>query len=498
MPKSLSNGLGRRSSSAGGGATAPAIPVDRVLPHDEDAERALLGSMLLEKEAIGQAITVLRDAGAAAFESPKHQRLYELLVQFYIENRPIDSKLLREELTRRGWWEELGGYDFLGGLVNSVASSLRAPYYAEIVYNNYLLRELIGATHRVMACAYANDRPVKEMLDYAEKEVFGVTERRVSGEATPLAQLLHDVVGTLESRGDHVLTGEPTGLVELDNITCGLQPSELIIVAGRPSMGKTALGLNLAEHLAIVEQRPVLFFSLEMSRQQVAQRVLCSQARVDAHRLRRRPGGSAQLAKLKDFADRLASAPLLVDDTSDLTILELRARARMAYRKYNIRAVFVDYLQLMHVPNSESRQQEVATISRGLKALAKDLNVPVVAMAQLNRNPEDKTRKGNRPRMSDLRESGAIEQDADVVMLLHREAYYKMGGAAVADGTDDFGAAPSDPEENLAELIIAKNRNGPVGTIKLHFSRQYTRFDNHDPRQIEPAYASSDEDMTPF
>ncbi|HOO17492.1 MAG TPA: replicative DNA helicase [Phycisphaerae bacterium] len=467
---------------------------DRALPHDDDAERALLGSMLLEKEAIGEAITVLRDAGAAALDSPRNQRLFEVLVALYVENRPIDGVVLREELTRRGWWEDLGGHEYLVGLVNAVPSALRVRYYAQIVLEKYLLRELIGATHKVMEAAYADERPAKETLDYAEKEIFAVTERRVSGEAAPLDQLMRDVIQTLKSQGEGVLTGEPTGFIKLDELTCGLQPAELIIVAGRPSMGKTALGLNIAEHLAIVENRPVLFFSLEMSRQQVAQRVLCSQARVNAHQLRRQRRSAADLRLLEDFAQRLEAAPLYVDDTSDLSILEMRARARMAYRKHKIRAVFVDYLQLMHVPGSESRQVEVATISRGLKALAKDLNVPVVAMAQLNRNPEDKTRKGNRPRMSDLRESGAIEQDADVIALLHRESYYKSPTV----GEDEEAGGVPDPEENLADLIIAKNRNGPVGDIKLHFSREYTRFDNHDPRPREPYYTPAGSQETPF
>ena len=477
----------------------PRAAFDRVLPHDDDAERALLGSMIQEKEAIGEAITVLRDAGAAAFDSPKHQRLYEVLVHFYTENQPIDGVVLRKELTHRGWWEELGGYEFLGALVNAVPSALRASYYAGIVHEKYLLRQLIGATHRVTEAAYDDDQPAKEMLDYAEKEIFAVTERRVSGEATPLSELIQDVFHTIDSREEGMLTGEPTGFTLLDEYTSGLQPSELIIVAGRPSMGKTAFGLNLAEHMAVAEHHPVLFFSLEMSRQQVAQRILCSQASVDSHRLRRGRVSRQDLAQMKEAANRLTGAPLFVDDTSSLTILELRARARMAWRKHGIRAIFVDYLQLMHIPKSESRQQEVASISRGLKALAKDLNIPVIAMAQLNRNPEERLRKGNRPRMSDLRESGAIEQDADVVMLLHRESYFQTATSTVMneDGGLVSETAP-DYDENLAELIIAKQRNGPVGTIKLHFNKQYTRFDNHDPRGAEPNYAPPADELAPF
>jgi len=479
-------------------------PSDRPLPHDDEAERALLGAMLLQPEAIGEAIRILRDAGAYAFDSPKHQRLYEVLVHFYTQYpklSKIDAVMLRDELMRRGWWEEIGGYDFLASLVNAVPSSVRAPHYAEIVRGKYLLRQLIAAAHRVMEVAYDDSRPTHETLDYAEKEIFAVSEQRVSSEAAPLSELVRDVFSALDSREEGVLTGEPTGFLLLNEYTCGLQPGELIIVAGRPSMGKTALGLNIAEHLAIAEhpRRPVLFFSLEMSRQQLAQRVLCSRARVNSHHLRRGRLSARDLERLKRVANELTQAPLYVDDTSDLSILELRARARMAYRKYQVRAIFVDYLQLMHVPHSESRQQEVATISRGLKALAKDLNVPVIAMAQLNRNPEDRSRKGNRPRMSDLRESGAIEQDADVVLLLHRESYYKTGIAGPLDDDSDGLPKPAeDPDENVAELIIAKNRNGPVGTVKLHFHKTYTRFDDLDPRQREPDYIPAYGEESPF
>jgi replicative DNA helicase len=249
-------------------------------------------------------------------------------------------------------------------------------------------------------------------------------------------------------------------------------------------MGKTALGLNMAEHLALTQGKPVLFFSLEMSRQQLAQRILCSRARVDSHRLRRGRVTDQDLERLMAAADEISGKPLFVDDTSALSILELRARARMAYRKHNVKVVFIDYLQLMHAHGLETRQAQVAEISRGLKALAKELNVPVVAMAQLNRNPEDRT--GNRPRMSDLRESGAIEQDADVVMLLHRESYYKTNRAvddAFQAGASGGPQASTAPEDTTAELIIAKQRNGPVGTVRLHFSKHWTRFDNHKPGQ---------------
>jgi replicative DNA helicase len=509
-PKSSSpkKSAGNGAPAGAGRPPAATAALERMLPESREGERALLGCMLLSKEAIGEAQTVLRDAGRDVFTSDAHRHLFDVLVDFYLRpDTPIDGVLIKEELTRRGQWESIGGYDLLGGLLTAVPSATRVRHYAEVVYEKHLLRQLIAAVHRVLEQAFDADLPARETLDFAEKAIFEVTEKRVSGEAQPLGELLHEVARLFERHGDDVLTGEPTDFYELDEMTCGLQPGELIIVAGRPSMGKTAFGLNVAENLAIGHGLPVLFFSLEMSKQQVAQRVLCSRSRVDNHRLRRGRISRDELERLKDVANDLSSAPLLVDDTSDLSILELRARARMIHRrlrerKQRLHAIFVDYLQLMHVPRSENRQHEVATISRGLKALAKDLNVPVVAMAQLNRNPEDKMRKGNRPRMSDLRESGAIEQDADVVMLLHRESYYRMGEPARAGGdspggrysdADGAGGLPAgqaggDPvDDNTAELIVAKQRNGPVGTITLHFNRQWTRFDNHKPAG-EPAF----------
>lgn len=436
------------------------------MPNALDAERALLGSMLLDDAAVSEAITALRDAGASLFWSEKHQRLFDLIVELWRENKPLDGVVLKEAIARHHDFEKLGGFDFLAGLISSVPSALRVNEYAQIVREKAILRQLISAAHRAMDAAFDNRLPTPEVLDYAERAIFEVTEKRVTAAVQPLPSLIQEVFQKIEMMDGTALTGEPTGFYELDELTCGLQPAELIIIAGRPSMGKTALGLNMAEHIALDENppRPVLFFSLEMSSQQVAQRILCSRARVDSQRLRRGRHTEEDLYRLKQAADEISGRPLFVDDTSALSILELRARARLAYRKHAVRAIFVDYLQLMHAPGAESRQQEVAEISRGLKALAKELKVPVVAMAQLNRKPED--RGSNRPRMSDLRESGAIEQDADLVALLHRESYYKSG--------ED----PSADDDPTAELIIAKQRNGPVGTVKLHFNRQWTRFDN--------------------
>jgi len=446
------------------------------LPQDIEAERAVLGSMLLESSVTAEVIEVLRDAGADAFVRESHQRLYTVLIKLYEESLPFDVMVIGPELERRGW-STLADVDFLGSFLVAVPSPSRARHYAQLVYDKYLLRELVSATDQVMRTALDEAAPAREILDEAEKVIFNVTERRVSGESQPLSDLVAEAFERIENRGENALTGLPTGYPDLDEMTCGLQAGEFIVIAGRPSMGKTALGLCIAQNMATgVAERgehiPVLFFSLEMSRQQLAQRLLCSQARVDAHRLRRGRQSREDLEHLKHAADVLSRSPLLIDDSADLTILEMRARSRLAWRRHGIRAIFVDYLQLMRVPKSESRQVEVATVSRGLKALAKDLNLPVVAMAQLNRGVEDKSRHGNKPRMSDLRESGAIEQDADLIGLLHRETYFK----------ETPGGGQEEGVENDAELIIAKQRNGPVGTVELYWHKQFTRFESRMPR----------------
>jgi replicative DNA helicase len=448
--------------------------LDREMPHSIDAERAVLGAMLLDNDAISEAVTTLADAGSSVFYSERHRKLYEFILGLWDANKPLDGVVIKDELVRQGAFESLGGFEFLAELIGHTPSSHRAREYAAIVKDKYLLRRLINATHKVLDRAFEPVETAQVVLDFAEQAIFEVTEQRVSGGATALPKLLPEVFQQIQDLDGRALTGEPSGILELDEETCGFQPAELIIIAGRPSMGKTALGLNIAEHMAIAESepRPVLFFSLEMSRRQVAQRILCSQAGVDAHVLRRGKHSAIDMQELQRAAARADGKPLFVDDTASLTITELRARARVAHRKHGIRAVFVDYLQLMHAPGNESRQQEVASISRGLKALAKELNIPVIAMAQLNRGVED--RSNNRPRMSDLRESGAIEQDADVILLLHREAYYKVGQGAAAE-------ASTAEEESKAELIIAKQRNGPVGTVDLRFDRRYTRFGNYTP-----------------
>ena len=434
---------------------------DRLPPHSNDAEMATLGSMCLNREAIELVLPIIRREESPRFYRADHRLIFEALVDLYDRNEPIDLVVMHNELERRGQLQEIGGDEYLVRLAESVPSWVNVEYYAKIVRDKGMLRDLIRAAGQISEQAYGQEDDVRIVLDQAEQKLFGVTEQRISGQAEPLGDFIEETWRQIESREGHYITGEPTGFVELDDMLSGMQPGELIIVAARPSIGKTAWGLCVAEHLAADENKPVGFFSLEMSKQQLAQRVLCSRGRVDSHKLRRGMLNAQEIADLSGICDDLISAPLYIDDTPGMTVLELRSKARRLKAKHDIRAVFVDYLQLMYTPGAESRQVEIAVISRGLKALGRELNIPVVALAQLNRQPEG--REGHRPRMSDLRESGALEQDADVVLLLHREEYYKP---------------QDDSSKGLAEIIIAKQRNGPTGLVKLHFNKKLTRFDN--------------------
>jgi replicative DNA helicase len=441
----------------------PTSELTRIPPQNLEAEMSLLGSMMLDRDAIGAVLPVLSRDEADRFYRADHQQLFKVLIDLYDANKPIDLITVRDELQQRALLDQIGGVDYLVRLAESVPSAVNAEYYARIVRDKALLRDLIACAGHMIEDAYIQGDDARMILDNAEQALFNVTEQRLSEQVVPIREFLEETFRLIESREEGHLTGLPTGFVELDDLLSGLQAGEFIIVAARPSMGKTAFGLNVAEHLCANDRTPAAFFSMEMSKQQIAQRMLCSRGRVDSHRLRRGVLSEADIETLQACCNEMFDMPLFVDDTPGMTPLELRAKARRLHQRHDIKAVFVDYLQLMYVPRVESRQQEIATISRSLKALAREINVPVVAMAQLNRSPEG--REGHRPRMSDLRESGAIEQDADVVMLLHREDYYKR---------------PEDAPEikGVAEVIIAKQRNGPVGTVQLNFNARLTRFDN--------------------
>jgi len=444
---------------------------ERIPPQDLDAEMACLGSMLMSRDAVADVLTVMLRSDGRWFYHPNHQRLFEVLIDLYDRNEPIDLMIVSDELRRRGLLEAIGGQEMMIQLAESFADWANAAHYARIVRDKGMLRDLIRCVGEISDLAYQPSEPAKEILDDAERRLFAVTERRVSAQATLVGESLSRLASRIELREGGLLTGLPTGIHRLDEDTSGLQLGDLIIVAGRPSMGKTALGLTMAEYMAVRRNLPVVFFSMEMSNEQVAQRLLCSYARFDSHKLRRRLISEQEMHQLLEACNELSRAPLFVDDTPGMTILELRSKARRLAMQHKIQAVFVDYIQLMHAPGSESRQTEVATISRGLKALGRELGIPIIVMAQLNRMSEE--RQGHRPRMSDLRESGAIEQDADVVLLIHREEYYK----------------PEDESlRGLAELIIAKQRNGPTGTVEMQYNARYTRFDNRSPVAEPSAY----------
>ena len=441
--------------------------LDKQPPHAIEAEMSLLGSMILDSRVCGEVVQILQ--GPADFFKTAHAAVYQVLVQLYDTNQPIDMVQINQRLRDLGQLEQVGGIEYLISLAESVPSAASAPYYARMVREKSVLRQLIDAAGRILSDAYSSGEPVATLLDRAEQEVFRIAEQRGMEDAAQLNQLLQELYSQLEAHEGRQITGLETGFFELDEMTSGLQGGEMIIVAGRPSMGKTALALNIAEHIAAVKKQGVAIFSLEMSKQQLAQRLLCSRSGVDSHKVRRNMLNEDDYVKLHLTVGELSEAPLYIDDSPGLTLLALRAKARRLAARYSIKAVFVDYLQLMSIGGAENRQQEVSELSRGIKALARELSVPVVCLSQLNRSPE--AREGHKPRMSDLRESGSIEQDADVVMMIHREEYYH----------DEDWKRDNPDKAGRAEVILSKQRNGPTGSIELQFNSSTTRFNNLAP-----------------
>src|SRR5687767_8625333 len=430
---------------------------DRLPPHSIEAEMCLVASMMLDKEVVGQVVQLVdRDS----FYQADHQVIFDVLVKLYEQNRPIDAVILREELAKRQLLEEVGGVPYLGQILNSVPSAAHGAHYASIVREKATLRQLIAASNDILREAYAPHEQAELVLDRAEKKIFDIAQKKVGGALVPMEDVLHEVFEMIENRGQR---GLETGFYELDDMMNGLQNGEMVIIAARPSMGKTALAMNIVEHVAADSRLPCAVFSLEMSKQQLAQRMLCSRGEIDAHKLRKGLLQSHEYAHLANVVGELAKAPIWVDDSPGLTPLELRAKARRLKLQHDVKCIMIDYMQLMDNPGPESRQQQISEISRGIKAVARELNVPVLCLSQLNRQSEG--RDGHRPRMSDLRESGSIEQDADVIALLHREDYYRM-------------SEPDFQPDNIAEVIIAKQRNGPTGTVKLTFLNKTTRFEN--------------------
>ncbi len=445
---------------------------ERLPPAAVEAEMSLLGSMIIAGSTnvhiIGDVLQIVK--GPDDFSRPAHGALYEILVNLYDNNLSLDSVQIVQALRDKNILQDVGGSDYIIQLAESVPIAENATHYARIVRDKSRLRQLIFATGKILQNAYSSSEKADIVIDKAEKEIFNISQQSSSNDPVALIDLVQKTYELLEKRHEEgrSITGTSTGFYQLDEILSGLQNGEMIIIAARPSMGKTALALNIAEYIAVDSKQPVALFSLEMGKQQLAERLMSSRSGVDGQRMRRNMLNASDFQKLQECAGELYEAPMFIDDTPGLSVLQLRAKARRLAIQHDIKAVFVDYLQLMSSPGAESRQQEVSEISRGIKALARELNIPVIAMSQLNRNAEN--RQDNRPMLADMRESGSIEQDADVVMMLHREEYYHK--------TDEW-AAENPEKQGLAELIIAKQRNGPTGVNKLHFNAATVRFNNH-------------------
>ncbi len=439
---------------------APAA-YDRQPPQDLQAEQSVLGGMLLSKDAIADVVEVLNGTD---FYRPAHQSIYDTILDLYGRGEPADPITVSAELTRSGQLTRIGGTPYLHTLISSVPTAANAGYYAQIVAERAVLRRLIEAGTRIVQLGYgaANDAgDIDDVVDRAQAAVYDITEQRTSEDYVRLEQLLQgtmDEIDAIASRGG-VSLGVPTGFSELDQITNGLQPSQMVTIAARPGVGKSILGLNLARQCSIRGGEASVIFSLEMSKSEITMRLLSAEAKVPLHHMRSGNMSDDDWGRLARRMGEVADAPLYIDDSPNLTMMEIRAKSRRLKQRHNLKLIVIDYLQLMTSGKRvESRQMEVSEFSRSLKLLAKELDCPVIAISQLNRGPEQRTDK--KPMLSDLRESGAIEQDSDMVILLHREDMYER----------------ESPRAGEADLILAKNRNGPTGTITVAFQGHYQRF----------------------
>jgi replicative DNA helicase len=439
---------------------------DLVPPQALDAEMAVLGSMLIDNECIGKVVEIL---SSFSFYRTAHQKIFSAATLLFEKNDPVDLITLSEELKRQNLLEELGGTYYLTTLTETIASSANVEHHARIVQEKYLLRKLIEEAAGIAKDCYDAQEDVFHIIDRSEQRIFGLSEKRLRRTFQHISPIMHEAFETIEKFHERkgTVTGIPTGYEKLDELTSGFQDGELIIVAGRPSMGKTAFSLNVARNMAVDEKKPVGIFSLEMSKRQLALRLLCAEARVDAHGVRTGRLADEEWQKLSMCVGVLTEAPIFIDDTPGMGVLELRAKARRLKKEKDVGLIIIDYMQLMEGPQrAESRQHEISMISRSLKGLAKELDIPVVALSQLSRAVE--ARGGEkRPMLSDLRESGAIEQDADVVLFIYRPEFY---GIKRSDQGDSM--------EGKAEVIIGKQRNGPVGTVHLNFVKRWARFEN--------------------
>ena len=434
----------------------------KIPPQNLEAEQSILGSVLLENSAINSVLEVMSKDD---FYSEAHRKIFNVMVELSEKNEPVDIITLSNALKDRNTLDSIGGTAYLASLVDNVPSAANVTNYAKIAKEKAILRGLIASATEIINSCYETGSDVDQVLDQAENRIFEIAENKVRPSFHPIREIVKDSFRSIEDlyARKELITGVPTGFEKIDDLTSGLQQSDLIIIAGRPSMGKTAFALNIAQFAALESQTPVAVFSLEMSKEQLVFRLLASEAKVDSQRLRKGFLGETDWPKLTAAAGRLSEAPLFIDDTPAITVLEMKAKSRRLKADAGLGLIVVDYIQLMRGGNyRESREQEISEISRSLKALAKELKVPVIALSQLNRKVEDRTNR--RPQMADLRESGAIEQDADVIAFIYRDEVYNK--------------SEDNPEKGIAEIIIGKQRNGPTGTVKLAFLEKFTCFEN--------------------
>ncbi|MDO7787282.1 replicative DNA helicase [Desulforamulus aquiferis] len=435
--------------------------LDRVPPQNIDAEQSVLGAMLLERDAIFRVMEFLKPED---FYRESHRLIYQVILELAEAGSPVDLITVTDLLRDKGDLEKIGGVTYVATLANLVPTAANAEYYARIVEEKSLTRAVISVTTRISSRGYEGAESAEELLDEAEKSILDLGQRRSSSTFVPVKDVLvttfEDIEHIYSNRGK--ITGVPSGFIELDRMTNGFQKGDLVILAARPSMGKTAMAILVGQHAAIKHQVPVAVFSLEMSKEQLVQRMLCSEAMVDAHKVRTGNLADDDWGKLSEAARYLSKAPIYLDDTGAATVREMKSKARRLKAEKGLGLIIIDYMQLMSGggKRNENRQQEIADISRKLKGMGKELGVPVIALSQLSRAVESRTDK--RPMMSDLRESGGIEQDADVIMFIYRDEYYNQ----------------ESEKKGIAEVIIAKQRNGPVGTVELGFFKEYTKFVN--------------------
>jgi len=436
--------------------------LEKMPPYNLEAEQAVLGSMLIDKEAVYIALEILQPED---FYKEAHQLLFAAIVGLEAKGEPVDMVTLTEELHRLNEVEKVGGVGYVAEVANVVPTAANVRHYAEIVAEKSILRKLIRVSTNIANRCYEDQEDTRELLDNAEKLILEIADERIFSGLVPLKRVLSETLEKIEYMSAHKgnITGIPSFFTDLDSMTSGWQPSDLIILAARPAMGKTSFGLNIAQNAALKAKKPVAVFSLEMSKEQLVQRMMSSEAMIDQHKLRTGRLMDEEWVRLTKASQPLSLAELYIDDTPAISVLELRAKARRLKAEKGLSLIIIDYLQLMQIgKRSESRQQEISEISRSLKALARELEVPIIALSQLSRAVEQSPDK--RPALSHLRESGALEQDADLVMFIYREDYYN----------------PESEKPGIAEIIIAKHRNGPTGTVELGFIKEFTKFVNID------------------